>query len=343
MSFVGGQVPMDLWNAREPRLKTRRKPGPSKRSPASCTFPVSALVGEATRPNLSNSAELSLRVLEPLASTLVPVLLPFFHTGITCQEAFLSQAWTQCLIARGKGSCNPVTNGTGLPCDPAPRGRRQDVKAIIDIRRTQRLADNRLQSQSRKVFFKWPAVDGNLPGTRQQANSGNRFLPAAGTTRDGLDAHCVHLSTLCQPGRPLGLMTFLGTPIDSELAEHCTPQGRFRKHPLYRLHDKSLWLQAQKVPHCYVSEPARVTRVVVDDLLLAFPTRELYLFRIDDDHGIARIEMRCIGWLVLSSQYTRDSRCKASKHDAVGVDGVPGSPISISGRDNSLHPSTSWE
>jgi hypothetical protein len=83
--------------------------------------------------------------------------------------------------------------------------------------------------------------------------------------------------------------------------------------------------------------------VVVNDLLLAFPTRELYLFRIDDDHGIARIEMWCIGWLVLSSQYTRDSRCKPSKRDTVSIDRMTGSPISITGRDNSFHPSTSWE
>ncbi len=35
---------------------------------------------------------LSLRVLEPLAGPLVPVLLPLFHTGITGKVAFLAQS-----------------------------------------------------------------------------------------------------------------------------------------------------------------------------------------------------------------------------------------------------------
>ncbi len=60
----------------------------------SCTSPVNALTADYTSERIAWNTfkpRLSFRVLEPLAGTLMPVLLSFLHAGIAGKEPFLAQ------------------------------------------------------------------------------------------------------------------------------------------------------------------------------------------------------------------------------------------------------------
>jgi hypothetical protein len=60
---------------------------------------------------------------------------------------------------------------------------RPDVEVVHRLGYLERFQDGELQRRSRKIFFKWPAIDLDHPAASQEPNSGDSGFAAAGSIK----------------------------------------------------------------------------------------------------------------------------------------------------------------
>src|SRR5438445_511018 len=126
---------------------------------------------------------LTLRELEALPRTLLPVLLAFLHTGVARQKTVCAQRGPQLWIELRNRARQSHAYRSGLPANaPAMRGDNH-VHLLRHVREFQRLGGVMLPREVREIILDSPLVHRELAGTCAQKHTRNGFLAAAGTEK----------------------------------------------------------------------------------------------------------------------------------------------------------------
>src|SRR5579883_617806 len=107
-------------------------------------------------------------------------------------------------------------------------------------------------------------------------------------------------------------MLVLCTGIHFQLLKGLAPERIFRKHAFYSLADNALRILRLEFGELFVTRSTRIQRVVIIRLLLHTLTGHLDLRRIDDDHEIANIGIRCELRFMLTAKYACHTGGKAA-------------------------------
>src|ERR1700704_5957782 len=113
--------------------------------------------------------------------------------------------------------------------------------------------------------------------------------------------------------RPLGLVPMLGPGVDAKSGEHVRPERVVLQHPLHRVHEWESRVQVFRHLEAARAQAARVAGVAGVELAGQLGAADLGLGGIDDDHVIARVEMRRVGRLVLAPEDLGHGRRKAAE------------------------------
>src|SRR3974390_1993396 len=112
------------------------------------------------------STRLALGELEPPASALLAVLLPFVLTGVPGQESELLQTSTQFGVEFDQGARDAEPGRSGLTRQSAAVCENQNFELVRRFGGQQRLAHDVPRGVVHEVVFKWPAIDLNLALSR---------------------------------------------------------------------------------------------------------------------------------------------------------------------------------
>lgn len=118
-------------------------------------------------------------------------------------------------------------------------------------------------------------------------------------------------------------MRMLRACIYVQFAEHVATKGVLGKHAPNRVLDDRMRLFGQQHTRGGTLLPTGITRVAQILLLIEFTTRKADLVRIDHDHVIAAIYVRCEGRLVLATKHMGDPRAQTSHDLSIGIDDIP--------------------
>src|SRR5437773_619692 len=160
------------------------------------------------------------------------------------------------------------------------------------------------------------------PGWRRMRATEDFRLPVAQMTeaRSGLIGFS---PALVHRHRLLRLVRMVGTRVDLELGRQAPAEAVLRQHA-----DDSVAHEADRMPgqHLARARPphaARIGRVTDVLLLLELLARQPDLGRVDDDHEVARVEVRREPRVGLPAQHRRDPGSEAAEDLALGVGDVP--------------------
>ena len=119
-------------------------------------------------------------------------------------------------------------------------------------------------------------------------------------------------------------MRMIASSVDLELTDDSSAQAIAGQHAAYCLFDHELWLAiTERAVRLFVQTAGDLRMVIIKFLFPLLP-RENNLFRVDDDHAIAIVQMVAERWFVLSAQELSYSRCQATQRLTFGIDEVPG-------------------
>src|SRR5262249_17379777 len=97
-----------------------------------------------------------------------------------------------------------------------------------------------------------------------------------------------------------------------------------RDHALDRLDDDALGKAAfEALAEGLALDPAGMTGVIVEDLTLGLAAGQADLLGVDDDDGVAAMDVRRERGLVLAAEPHGDDRGEPAEHQPVGVDQHP--------------------
>ena len=122
---------------------------------------------------------LSLGELRCATGTFETVFLSFLHSRVSGQEACLLESRTERLIVLEESSGKTVTDGTGLAGNATALDADDDVELLGEAEQLEGLTDDDLQGLKTEVIVDVSFVDGDLTGTRINANAGNGAFSAA--------------------------------------------------------------------------------------------------------------------------------------------------------------------
>ena len=156
---------------------------------------------------------------------------------------------------------------------------------------------------AREVLVERAAVDPRLAVPRSQDHASDRRLPLTGAEVLSDLGHALHSL------RRLRLVRMVGTGVDLQLRDLRRCELVLREHPLDRLAYDLGRTSVELLAEGALLDPTRVARVAVVDLRVEL-RRHRDLLRVDDDHEVTRVDMRCVDGLALASERVRDTVAK---------------------------------
>jgi hypothetical protein len=132
--------------------------------------------------------KLPLRKLEAFPRALLPVLLPFLHTGIARQKSILPQSRPQLRVITRDRSRQSHPHCPSLPANAAAMRGDLDVHLVRQASKLQRLDRIMLPSMIRKIILHLAAIDSELSATSAQKYSSHRLLAPASPEKPSLCA-----------------------------------------------------------------------------------------------------------------------------------------------------------
>src|SRR5687768_3785613 len=269
--------------------------------------------------SLSGSA---LGVLRCLARALEAVLLALLGPRITGQQACVSECRPRVRVRAEERASDAVADGPGLARDAAAGDEHAGRVAALGLGHAEGKQDGALGRRAAEVLGGGLAVDDDAPVTGQQADTRDGGL-APSSAVDVVRAH--GSSSLLQlDGRgPLSLVRMIRAAIDLQLLEHRPAEAVLRQHALHSALDHELGLALQEGAEGLLAQPTRIIRVAEVALLPQLVTGDPDLARVEDDHVVARIEVRRVDRLVLALQQGGDARRQPAEGLAGGIDDPP--------------------
>ena len=113
------------------------------------------------------SRRLTLAELRCTTCCFEAVLLSFLHAGVSCQEACLFKGSAVLFICLAKGTCNTVTDGTGLAGEAAAANGNNYIVLIGSAEKLKGLTNDYLQGLKTEIAVDVLLVDGDVTLTRK--------------------------------------------------------------------------------------------------------------------------------------------------------------------------------
>jgi hypothetical protein len=115
----------------------------------------------------------------------------------------------------------------------------------------------------------------------------------------------------------------LGAGVHLELLDLLTAERALRQHAAHAEADRVGRLAVEQVLVRLALQTARVAGVAVHLLLVGLALGHDDLVGVDDDHVVARVDVRGEHGLVLAAQHASDLGAETAEDHALGVDDVP--------------------
>src|SRR5579872_5160658 len=119
----------------------------------------------AEHSNLFILSCLPLRELEPLAGTLLTVLLSLFGSRISCEETTLPQTRTQFGVVKDECTCDAQLGSSSLAMNATTLGRHHHVELPRAFGENQRLFNLHAQHLGGKIILESLVINLNFPRT----------------------------------------------------------------------------------------------------------------------------------------------------------------------------------
>lgn len=121
----------------------------------------------------------------------------------------------------------------------------------------------------------------------------------------------------------LRLVWMLRAGIHKKLLVHGTAKLGFWQHTLYSALNNLMRLLVQHGSRCSLALTSWITGVIEVNLILHFVSGKAQLIRVDDNHIVAGINIRCITRLVLASQRMSNLGAEAAYDFPFSIDDKP--------------------
>ena len=174
--------------------------------------------------------------------------------------------------------------------------------------------------RAREVLLERAAVDPRRAVAGPEDDARDRRLALAGAAV---------LGDLChRPRAPASsgdwaVVRVLRPGVDLQLADLRRGELVLREHALDGLADDLGRAPLELLAERPLLEPARVARVPAHHLLVELLPRDVDLLRVDDDHEVARVDVRRVRRLALAAQRVGDLRRETAQGLPLGVHDVP--------------------
>lgn len=118
-------------------------------------------------------------------------------------------------------------------------------------------------------------------------------------------------------------MRVLGVCENAQFAIHGSAQRILGKHALHCQLDDSLRVSLLHLLEVGCLQVTNVPGVMAVKLVLGFITSNNHFSRVDDNHVVAGINVRCVCWLVLTAQSVRAFSRDVTERLAFCIDNEP--------------------